>query len=206
MGWPKRLLVLGIVVGVLVGIGYGGYVLLFAKSDPVASDKPAVTVSDLDEVCHSREPKYFPETARYTGDGPQPAVIFEAWNGFNALMVNVPVPDGGKPSKVWNPDVKKPQDIQLVACLSEPDEGEQVGQCSFTSPDPASYDLYRGIYDVTLYEARTGKQVAEVEGIRGRDEGGCPPLDYLRDGEDPEYRTPIDTEELRSAFAKYVDE
>ncbi|MQA62787.1 MAG: hypothetical protein GEU86_15140 [Actinophytocola sp.] len=136
---------------------------------PRPAPKPAAETKDLSALCDD-EPRFYSNTAAYTRTGPSPIVVFEPVGpNFHPVFLTETELTKAKP-EIWQPDKARPQDVQLVACVSKPDEGEKVGSCTFTSN---TFDLHRGEYEVTVYEARTGKEVAELE-VRGKDSGGCP--------------------------------
>ncbi|MCD0447987.1 hypothetical protein LO762_02070 [Actinocorallia sp. API 0066] len=191
-------LVMIVIMGVVV---WGGWNLFFSgKDDPEASDKPLKSNYDYVELCDPRGPKYFPEAAAYTEPGPH---LIEVFSGRNSVRVDPP--DGAdRYPAVWNPRSEQLNDIQLVACL-DVEEGERVGECTFTSPKTETFPLYRGIYNVTLYEAKTGKTVTTASDLKGKTEGGCPSMSFRRSTDNSGFTTPIDPAELRRTLAQHVE-
>src|SRR5690606_1830742 len=122
------------------------------------------------------------EAATYTGPAPHPIKIFEQSDsqtsdpGWFSSQVRQPLPQH------WWSHHRAPTKVQLVACVEIDDEGPRIGECEFRGePIP----MHQGIYTATLYEAKTGKKVAKVEGIAGRkdfDDGMCPAMHVWRQG------------------------
>ncbi|MFJ7279923.1 hypothetical protein [Kitasatospora sp. NPDC098663] len=84
-------------------------------------------------------------------------------------------PTAGSPD-YWSGTHLDPYRVQLIACLGSPDEGEFLTDCKFTSD---TLKLYRGTYEVTVYEARTGKKVG-TEQLLGSAKPSCPSMVYLK--------------------------
>ncbi len=192
--------------GLLVAVLYGGSQLIgwLSSNDPVASSIPARELSDLAALCDEQDPKFFPDNAAYAGQGQHIIATFQRSTMPTAMLLPIATSGDAEVPKAWLPDTDRPEQVALVACVDEPDEGERVGVCSFDSP-PVTFDLYRGHYDVTVYEAKTGREVTSVDEVRGEDQGGCPPLTSYREGESPEFYTNVDTTALRAALAPFVD-
>ncbi|SCK09556.1 hypothetical protein [Streptomyces sp. WMMB 322] len=197
----KGYAILAVILSVIGGLVYGVWLLAFAKNDPVPARDPIKEVSDLGIMCDRTDPEFYADAAPYRGDAPHPIRVFE--DGFHPTSLLWGDGETITP-KFLIPE--KPEQVQLIACLSEPDEAEQVGTCSFDEPEVEVFDLYRGVYDVTVYEAKTGKTVAELEGITGEDNNGCPPITSYREGDEPEFHTPIDKDTLRQKLKPYVEE
>ncbi|RSN70368.1 hypothetical protein [Actinomadura sp. WAC 06369] len=140
---------------------------------------PADAGRDWFAVC---EGTAFTRAAPYAGPGPHPVKIFGA-----------PSPGSGgeqdpdKPPASWDP--RRADQVQLVAC-AELVEGGTEGrvECpryaerypldpSGSPPEPAGYvSLMEKRYEVRLYEARTGEEVASWE-VLGEDRS-CPVSAY----------------------------
>ncbi|MET9916807.1 hypothetical protein ABZZ04_06935 [Streptomyces sp. NPDC006435] len=168
------------------------------------------------------EPQEFSQAAPRSGKGPRPVVIDGYW----------PEADSGpdKPTaadlRVWYPT--KPETVQLVACVERTGRGEQVKRCVYqTVPDaiggtgsgetrqhPFSLYLYKGVYEVTVYEAATGKRLGskEIHGesFRSDDPNGsaadpCPPRTIApKPGEDDEKESDPSVAQLREFLDPYV--
>ncbi|GAA2666462.1 hypothetical protein [Streptomyces lunalinharesii] len=178
----------------VLAVGYGVYWVMF---EPKANDKAIHRVSDLEMGCGSGlARKYFPETAEHTGAGPHPVAMFTVSESGSPQQV---FPTSGT-ADYWSGNGLDPHRVQLIACLDSPDEGEFLTDCKFTSD---SIKLYRGVYDVTVYEARTGKKLGS-EHLLGSRQPNCPGLVYLKRGTDQLHTQP-EFADYQSVLRKYVD-
>ena len=174
-------------------IGLPGWLAL----RPGPSDPPPRKMADFRELCEPPR-RYFPTAAAHTGGGPHPMRVFQRANGtVQTKLVDAdlrqPVPEQ------WRP--RDPRQVQLVACLDEPADGPVVGECRFTA---RTIPLHRGLYQVTVYEARTGVRVAEAE-LTGSTEQRCPSVTLWREGESPRVHTSPDLAEYQRVLGRHVD-
>ncbi|OQS12990.1 hypothetical protein B0T36_21970 [Nocardia donostiensis] len=110
-------------------------------------------VTDYAAMCES--PRGFTEAAAYQRASVSPIVPV----GDLAAVAGA-----GDPA-VWHP--VDPATVQLVACLSPPRTGEMIRTCWYEPggdrPVGRTLNLFRAVYRVTAYEARTGRRVAVTE-------------------------------------------
>ncbi|QHC23177.1 hypothetical protein [Streptomyces sp. GS7] len=178
----------------VVAVGYGVYWVMF---EPKANDKALSRVSDFETGCgDGMARKYFPQAADHTGAGPHPIAMFSISESGSPSQV---FPTSGSPD-YWSGNSLDPHRVQLIACLDSPDEGEYLTDCKFTTD---SIKLYRGVYDMTVYEARTGKKVGS-EQLRGSGKPNCPGLVYLKRGTDKLHTEP-EFADYQAVLRKYVD-
>ncbi|MFJ2581375.1 hypothetical protein [Kitasatospora aureofaciens] len=191
----RRTLVLRVVALAMVGVvGYGVYWVVF---EPKASDKALSRISDLEDGCGGAlARKYFTQTAEHTGPGPHPVAMFGIWESGASHAV---YPPSGTPEQ-WSGNKLDPHRVQLIACLDEPDDGEFITDCKFTSD---SLKLYRGVYNVTVYEARTGKKLGN-ERVAGSAKANCPSMVYLKKGIDKLHSEP-EFADYQQVLRKYVE-
>ena len=131
----------GAVVGVAVAVvaaGAIGYVVF--EPEPFK-------VADYDRMCES--PRSFDQAAAYQGPSPHPIEIV---NG------GVSLPSDDPEIRVWFPE--DPAAVQLVSCVNRVERGGFVKRCEY-SKGGRTIDLYEGLYSVLVYEARSGKKLAE---------------------------------------------
>ncbi len=133
---------------ILLVIGVVAAVLVIAVS--VAAYRGSLKLVDLNATCE--QPRGFDKAAPMSGgDSTHP----------------VYVPDGRLGSRDYREiDVFAPTDpkrVQLIACLKKTGRGNYDRTCAFDDPQrpgaATSVSLYRGLYNITVYEAHTGKQV-----------------------------------------------
>ncbi|MEV6909395.1 hypothetical protein [Amycolatopsis sp. NPDC051071] len=181
-----------IAVAVVAALGFGGYWLFFASK--ASSDVPA-RVSDLEPACASPG-KYYPGNDAYTGTGPRPIAVFRTGDaGFTTMeAMDLDVPAH------WNSVQLAARTVQVIACLDEPEDGEYLTECTFESD---TLKPYRGVYDVTLYEAKTGKEIG-TERISGSSEPQCPSMTFTKHSTDRIHTEP-GTAEYRAVLGKYAD-
>lgn len=162
------------------------------------------TVSDFGATCE--DPRGFDEAAAYSESGPHPVHI--DYYGVGAEPHEV---------AVWRPE--DPATVQLVACATEVGKGDFVERCEFAAEGSGTISyaitLYKGIYDVTLYDARTGDVVFETQ-LQGEEFVGSmrspdePCQDFLNIAQDEDDREsenlgwPSDAQ-LRDALTPYVE-
>ncbi|TBO61485.1 hypothetical protein EYS09_00830 [Streptomyces kasugaensis] len=191
----RRTLFVRVTAVVMVAVvGYGVYWVLF---EPKANDKALGRVSDFETGCGAGlARKYFPQAADRTGAGPHPIAMFTISESGSPQSL-YPTTDT---ADYWSGNRLDPHRVQLIACLDTPDEGEFLTDCKFTSD---TIKLYRGVYDVTVYEARTGKKVGS-EQLRGSGKPNCPGLVYLKKGTDKLHTGP-EFADYQAVLRKYVD-
>ncbi|WP_411146794.1 hypothetical protein [Streptomyces sp. x-80] len=191
----RRTLFVRVTAVVMVAVvGYGVYWVLF---EPKANDKALSRVSDFETGCGAGlARKYFPQAADRTGTGPHPIAMFTISESGAPRSL---YPASGT-ADYWSGNTLDPHRVQLIACLDTPDEGEFLTDCKFTSD---TIKLYRGVYDVTVYEARTGKKVGS-EQLRGSGKPNCPGLVYLKKGTDSLHTEP-EFADYQAVLRKYVD-
>ncbi|WEB38340.1 calcium homeostasis modulator protein [Streptomyces yunnanensis] len=178
----------------VVAVGYGVY---WVMCEPKANDKALTRVSDFETGCGAGlARKYFPQAADRTGAGPHPIAMFTISESGSP---NPAYPASGT-ADYWSGNGLDPHRVQLIACLDSPDEGEFLTDCKFTTD---SIKLYRGVYDVTVYEAKTGKKVGS-EQLSGSRKPDCPGMVYLKRGTDKLHTEP-EFADYQAVLRKYVD-
>ncbi|GAA4526616.1 hypothetical protein [Amycolatopsis samaneae] len=177
-----------VAVAVVAAIGYGGYWVLFA---PKAADTPA-RVSDLKTGCSSR---YFPQNDAYTGTGPHPIGVFLTDDADFTTIASM----GGDVPPPWDDIRLNARQVQVIACLDKPEDGPYLKECAFKSD---TLKLYQGVYDVTVYEAKTGKKLG-TEQIRGSEKPSCPGMTFTKRGASSIHTEP-DTAAYRALLGRYV--
>ncbi|MFF3066840.1 hypothetical protein [Kitasatospora sp. NPDC057936] len=192
----RRTWALRVVALAMVGaIGYGGYWVVF---EPHASDKALRSLSDFESGCGgSLARKYFPQAAEHTGPGPHPVAMFDISESGSSHPVypSLEAPD------YWSANKLDPHRVQLLACLDEPDEGDLLTTCKFTTD---SLKLYRGVYNVTVYEARTGRKLGN-ERLLGSAKAACPSMVYLGKNVDKLHTSP-EFADYQQVLKKYVEQ
>ncbi|HEX3779243.1 MAG TPA: hypothetical protein VHX38_06225 [Pseudonocardiaceae bacterium] len=195
----KQQIIAGSVVAAafLAIVGSAGY-WLFGMAK--ASGTPPHTVSDLESGCNgSGGRRYFPQNDAYAGSGPHPIEVFiDDAAGYPEPLDPSPDDEQDLPG-YWNPDSGDLWRVQLIACLDEVEDGRFVTDCRFTGN---SMPQYSGVYDVTVYEARTGREVG-TEQIAGDGKPDCPDMVFTEDT-NPKLYTQPDSAELRDLLATYV--
>ncbi|MGG2464539.1 hypothetical protein ACO0M4_33075 [Streptomyces sp. RGM 3693] len=190
----RTLLLRATALVMVLAVGYGVYWVMF---QPKANDKALSRVSDFETGCGDGiARKYFPQAADHTGAGPHPIAMFTISESGSSQQV---FPTSGT-ADYWSGNTLDPHRVQLIACLDSPDEGEFLTDCKFTTD---SIKLYRGVYDVTVYEARTGKEVGS-EQLRGSGKPNCPGMVYLKRGTDKLHTEP-EFADYQAVLRKYVD-
>ncbi|MHB6905533.1 hypothetical protein [Streptomyces sp. DB-54] len=191
----QRTLLLRATAAVMVlAVGYGVYWVMF---QPKANDKALSRVSDFETGCGDGiARKYFPQAADRTGAGPHPIAMFTISESGSPRQV---FPTSGA-ADYWSGNTLAPTRVQLIACLDSPDEGEFLTDCKFTTD---SIKLYRGVYDVTVYEARTGKKVGS-EQLLSSGKPNCPGMVYLKKGTDRLHTEP-EFADYQAVLRKYVE-
>ncbi|MEV6072515.1 hypothetical protein AB0L82_38740 [Nocardia sp. NPDC052001] len=142
---------------------------------------------------------YYPAMDAYTGSGPHRVTTYitSDMGSIEPLTLS----DANVPSQWGSPAFTHPDmhRIQLIACLGQADEGVLIKDCWFDGGK--TLPMYQGIYQATLYEAKTGRKVAS-ERVMGKREEGCPVL-VMTLGK--LYSEP-GLSELQQSLGKYVDQ
>ncbi|MEV7027373.1 hypothetical protein [Kitasatospora sp. NPDC093558] len=197
----RRTWALRVVALAMVGaIGYGGYWVVF---EPHRSNRALHSLTDFEDGCGGAfARKYFPQAAEHTGPGPHPVAMFGMRDNGETDLVD---PPSGYPpantSDYWSGSRLEPSRVQLIACLDEPDEGEFVTTCQFTTD---SLKLYRGVYSVAVYEARTGKKLGN-ERLLGGTKPDCPGMIFLKKSVDKLHTKP-EFADYQQVLKKYVEQ
>jgi hypothetical protein len=118
-------------------------------------------LDDFDAGCGSRRVA-FTAAAAHAGPPPHPAVVMDVQNGSTQANLTNKLP------KEMVPD--NPPSVQLIACfaLKGAGSGPAAGTCSYDAFPGVDVGpglpvkLLAGTYDLTVYEARTGRQVASA--------------------------------------------
>jgi hypothetical protein len=96
-----------------------------------------------------------------------------------------------------------PGQVQLVACAERTDVGGRVGDCEYPGSRPVSFPLYRGTYEVVLYEARTREEVTRIS-LAG--EGHyCPKLFTYFESQGARIFTTLTADQYVDAFRRFVE-
>ncbi|MGW0177791.1 hypothetical protein [Nocardia sp. NPDC003345] len=184
----------------LLSFVVGSSVALVACGGVQASTTPIGETSDFDAICTGGEflgPKRtsFPDAAAYEG-GRNPLVIIEnasvghpsssnSWTGFSSSDAELePIGD--------------PKQVQLVACAEHGEDHESVGTCAFDEGETAK--VLRSSAKVTIFEARSAEQVAEVTVDAAH--YTCPSIMWFK-GEPTVYTSPT-LQEYRTALERAV--
>ncbi|UGT61796.1 hypothetical protein [Nocardia asteroides] len=190
-----------IVVVALPFVGYYAYREYFGWPDyRLITDE-----DDFTDGCGDPR-KYFPHAAAFAGPAPHPIIAFRN-DGIDATGPGYPRQvqtsrwPASRPAQ-WM--AAGPADYQLIACLGRAEAGDYLQDCVFSS---GRLPLHRGRYHVTVYEAKTGKEVGK-ETMNGAvisdDPDPCPVFVWYR-GAPPALFTEPTLDEFRSVLGEYVD-
>jgi hypothetical protein len=145
---------------------------------------------------------YYTRAAAHQGGGPHPIEVFESspgQGGSSSKPIYVPVLFGLHQSRAWRP---APVDVQLVACSERSGDGSRSGTtCSYSGGSGAPF--YHATYDLKVYEARTGRQVASATVTPTNDR--CPAFALVKTSDPKVFNRP-DPEDYAAALAGAVDE
>ncbi|GAB2719141.1 hypothetical protein [Nocardia thraciensis] len=167
-----------------------------AEPTPIASDVALQDSGDLSDGC-AEQRTYFTRADPYAGAGPHPVVVFRTDEMGNVNPADSSGWDLNRARQWMGVDAER---YQLIVCLGVAREGERLGQCVFQNRD---IPLHRGLYDASVYEARTGAKVGSVS-LRGSSRtDGCPYLVLLPAGSN--LHTEPDLAEIQRALGAYVD-
>ncbi|HEY8454681.1 MAG TPA: hypothetical protein VIL34_03740 [Actinopolymorphaceae bacterium] len=156
-----------VLIGLFFVLGVVGSVLWVAVTAPRPSDQP-VTARPFEVACGWPR-RYFPDAAEYSGPGPHPLqVVIEEHAGRQTYYTEYALEPSGSwravPSYLNNPDETR---HELVACLHHTGVGPLVKTCQLRGY-ATDVPVHRATYDITVYEAKTGREVgrAMIEGAR----------------------------------------
>jgi len=194
LGCQTTILLLALVIG---GLWYGGNLAWKAIRGDVANDW-AVTLDDqLVKVC---EDNYYTKAPAYTGTAaPHPIAIYDLGEKTPRAepMIDPDIPADKR--KAWSP---AKADVQIVGCAERVADGAEIGKCEFE--DNITAPVKTGVYEITLREVRTRKEIAKVR-IDGADKT-CPFVQFVKDKDkaEPVYSSPSQ-KQYYEAFKQYVE-
>lgn len=148
--WP----VIGVALRRPVALLTAGALVVVAlvASAFAASGIARFDIEEYERMC--AEPRGFTTAAAYTSTGPSPVYLAGDLRSTGI---------GGSP--VWGPE--EPASVQLIACLSATRTGTLVRTCQYGpiggNPVGRTLNLFRAVYRVSVYEARTGRLLTGVE-------------------------------------------
>ncbi|HEX2239629.1 MAG TPA: hypothetical protein VHJ82_00585 [Actinomycetota bacterium] len=195
----KRLLLLGLVALVSLAACGGGDDGADTATDAGGGVTPAVELfsTDIEQVCAggtvAAAAPYDP-----SADAIHPMLAFEG-AAPELTEMTLDFPEG------WVaqfPDVEK---TELVACLDRTKETfvkTCEGYKSDESDETFSVQLYDAEYDVTLYAAQSGEEIASTT-LEATDED-CPMLAFFDEGEETQIEYASADKQLRQFVQKYV--
>jgi hypothetical protein len=154
---------------------------------------------DLERVC---DRWYYPKSPKYTtAVAPHPILI--SVRDRKDLDIRTPhsiyESDGGA-QDAWAP--KKPEKVQLVACVDLVTIGPKVKSCRIDKPKPSSIPMKEGRYRLTLYEAATRRKLMETK-LTGENES-CP--FFIVIGSDRSVYSGLEDRQLTEALRRYVEQ
>ncbi|MFE3544020.1 hypothetical protein ACFXK0_13745 [Nocardia sp. NPDC059177] len=183
-------------ISVIVVLGAVGYAVYWSFWTPKEHKGPVADISAMEDACHDMGGKFYPTAAEFGGPAPHPVIAFvEDSVGYSDAEIG-----GYDGPREWGGRDLEPADVQLIACLEEPDDGDFLTDCQFTS---SSLPLYQGRYEVTLREAATGRAVVTTE-ILGKASPDCP-SSVLTKGDNPKIHTEPDLAEYQRVLGEYVE-
>ncbi|MFY4722817.1 hypothetical protein [Streptomyces sp. LaBMicrA B280] len=144
-----------------------------AAATPTVAAHPVATAAyDLQAYCAKGGPRtLLTGQPAYRGKGPHPVLL--ATTSPTPLSVNeTPLPSPGETATApahdtYHPD---PAKAQLVACVVNTGKGKPVTTCRYADDYVRSFR--QGRYDVTVYEARTGRRLGTTR-VLGDDRFQC---------------------------------
>ncbi|MGW6423233.1 hypothetical protein ACWF82_11215 [Nocardia sp. NPDC055053] len=179
-------------VTVVCAVGYAVYWTFWT---PKEHEGTLANIGDMEPACHDMGGKFFPTAAEFTGPAPHPVVAFvDEQVGTSKAEIG-----GFDTPREWGGRDLKPADVQLIACLDEPDDGKFLTDCEFTG---SSLPLYQGRYDVTIREAKTGRKVGTAQ-MSGKSTPDCP-FSALTKGDNPKIHTEPDLAEYQRVLGRFV--
>ncbi|MGW5386902.1 hypothetical protein [Nocardia sp. NPDC003963] len=149
-----------------LALGTAGIVLAaVAATVFAASGFARFEVTEYGALCGGGEGN--PAAAPYSAAGPSPVYLGGDLPEYTAF----------EPSAVWRPI--DPGAVQLVACIAQERRGELVHTCQYPpgpgQPVGRTLNLFTAVYRLTLFEARTGNQLAAIP-ITGDQFGADPAI------------------------------
>lgn len=142
------------------GLGLVLFIVLFGAGffAITAVQASRFQMSDYDRMCGERKP--FPNAAAYESGGVRPIYL----SGALAEMV---IPDN---SGAWHP--RDTSSVQLIACMTQLDLRDLVQTCQYApgpgSPIGRTVNLFRASYEIVVYEAHSGREVARANMVGER--------------------------------------
>ena len=129
------------------------------------------TKEDVGRVC---EGWFYPQSPSLSGAAPHPIVVSEQrekiFTGrFHPAYVDLPDDVSDSSQAAWQPE--NAALAQLVACVDLVETGNSLGDCRFDDPSPTTAPMVEGIYQVTVYEVATHR---EIFSARMTGAGKCP--------------------------------
>ncbi|OIJ93245.1 hypothetical protein BIV24_11995 [Streptomyces colonosanans] len=178
-----------------------------ASATPTVAAHPAATDAyDLQAYCYKGGPAtLLTGQPAYQGKGPHP-VLIATTSPTPLRATQAPLPSPGETATAPAPDTYHPDPAkaQLVACVSNAGKGKLVTTCRYNH-DYVRY-FRQGRYDVTVYEAKTGRRLGTTK-VMGDDQYECLPQVTFFDGE-PQSKTEWLSASLpafRKALAPWVN-
>ncbi|WP_167659964.1 NERD domain-containing protein [Nocardia mangyaensis] len=142
------------------GLGLVLFIVLFGAGffAIAAVQASRFEMSDYDRMCGERIP--FPNAAAYESGGVRPIYL----SGALAEMV---IPDR---TGAWHP--RDTSSVQLIACMRQLDLRDLVQTCQY-APGPGvpvgrTVNLFRASYEIVVYEAHSGREVARADMVGER--------------------------------------
>lgn len=185
-----------VVLAVVIALVGGGVVwLVDALHAP--RHQSAASISDLQDLCSGRP---IPQAPAYVpGSGPHPIAVFandrDNVSGSGGSQFTFAGRDADR--QLFNPS--NAGSVQLVACTDRVDDGPRVSTCTFRD---TSGPMHKATLEITVYEARTAKQVREPVKVVGEDTK-CPSFVAFRGKEPVVFSTPS-ASQFTSALKPFV--
>lgn len=208
---PVRVLIISVVVFVLVVVGVTVWTAV-SRSVTHQEDTLPSYGSGLVPACVDAGTAYTGATAN-GGPGPHPVEVIASGNDPQGNLQDL----GGLKSSVgpaqW--ELLSGDQVQLVACARRGTTGAAVASCPYTHAgagdlaEPTVYTMYAADYDITIYELRTHRQVAQL--TLGGDDNTCPSsrVTIVRGNGSDQANTlysQLSTTQLRAKLAPYLGE
>lgn len=198
----RRFAVVLAVAAMLSGAcGGGGDDDTGAGSEAGAVDTPAAETSmpvyfgDFEQVCGGGTVAGAAEYSK--GPGIHPLIVFEGEDPVYEYR-SLTLPEG------WQSDLAA-QTTELVACLDRVSE-KKVNTCtdyeSDDAEEPFDVEVYAATWDITLYAATTGEEVAS--GQIKADSKNCPYLVFFDEDEEVQREYSDMSAQVRSFVKEYV--
>jgi hypothetical protein len=133
-----------------------------SPSGPRASDYPVRTKEDVGRVCDGW---FYPQSPKLSGVAPHPIVVSERReklfpSRFHPAYVDLPDDVSQSRQAAWQPE--NAALAQLVACVDLVESGNSLGDCKFDDPSPTTAPMVEGIYQVTVYEVATRREIFQT--------------------------------------------